>query len=84
MRHFVGISVACMLVAGCSRGDRQADALDRAANQSTPAAAAELHNQAAEIRESGSDSNLADPNSPAQNALQAAGNVSEPSNATHP
>jgi hypothetical protein len=73
---------ACLLMAGCSHereqngsGNDQASALDNAAQQSDPAAAKELRNQADEIRADGNDSNMAAPGSPAQNALQAAGNA---------
>lgn len=75
MRKAILIGVACMAMAACSKGDQQADALDQAASQSDPAAAAELHNQADAIRDGGDGSNVADPNSPAQNALQSAGNA---------
>ena len=80
MRHSMALLATCLLLAACSSSndraapaDTQANALDNAAQQSDPAAAAELQNQADAIRNSGSDANVADPNSPAQNALQSAG-----------
>ena len=77
------IGLACLSLAACSKGDQQADALDRAASQSDPAAAAELRNQADAIRDGGGGSNVADPNSPAQNALQSAGNAAAGSGGPH-
>lgn len=76
--------IACLLIgaaglSGCSKGNKQADALDKAAAQSDPAAAAELRNQADAIRDSDTNgaagANLAAPGSPAQEALQAAGDA---------
>ena len=75
MRKTMTISILCLALAACGKSDKQADALDRAASQSDPAAAAELRNQADAIRGSTDASNVADPNSPAQGALQAAGNA---------
>jgi uncharacterized lipoprotein len=75
MRKILIGAAACLLLAACGKADKQADALDQAASQSDPAAAAELHNQADVIRDSGDSSNVADAESPAQNALQAAGNA---------
>lgn len=75
------ILAACLIagaltLSGCGKGNKQADALDNAAAQSDPAAAAELHNQADAIRDRGANgSNVAAPGSPAQDALQAAGNA---------
>jgi hypothetical protein len=74
-KHFRFTLICCLLLAACARRDSQAEQLDRAASQSDPAAAAELHNQADAIRESGSDANVADPASPAQAAMQSAGNA---------
>ena len=86
MRHILPFLTLCLLATGCGRGEKQAAALDRAAEQSDPAAAAELRNQADAIRSSDSDANVADPNSPAQNALQTAGNAAarSPSNVSQP
>lgn len=72
MRHV--LLVAGLLgLAACKPHNAQADALDNAAAQATPAAAAEMRNQADAIRASGSTAPLADPNAPAQNAMAAAG-----------
>ncbi|MBW8910654.1 MAG: hypothetical protein JF564_01870 [Sphingomonas sp.] len=62
-----------LLLAACgkSAGDRTADQLDNAAEQSDPAAAAVLSNAADNLRENDPASPAAD----AQNALQAAGNA---------
>jgi hypothetical protein len=77
---------ACLLLAACERKNSQARQLDRAASQSDPAAAAELHNRADAIRENGSEANVADRGSPAQAAMQSAGNAAaqNPSNAARP
>ena len=75
MRAAIPVLLACLTLGACGRGHSQADQLDRAAAQSDPAAAAELHNQADALRDNGSDANVADPNGPAQAALQSAGNV---------
>jgi hypothetical protein len=60
---------------GCGSGHKQADALDRAADQSDPTAAAQLHNEADAIRDTGAEGNVSDAGSPAQAALQNAGNA---------
>jgi hypothetical protein len=69
------LCLTAFTLAGCGKGNKQADALDNAAAQSDPAAAAELHNQADAIRESGSNGDVAAADGPAQNALQAAGDA---------
>ena len=85
MRRAIPLIAACVALAACShRHEDPANALDNAAAQSHPAAAAELQNQANEIRANGSDANLADPNSPAQNAMQAAGNAAANSSTSQP
>lgn len=80
MRISIALAAACLMVSACGSnggqatgGNDQAGALDNAATQSDPAAAAELREQADAIRNSGSEADMADPNSPAQNALQSAG-----------
>ncbi len=73
MRKAFLILAATLPLAACGKGSSQADQLDKAAGQSDPAAAAELRNQADAIRDSGSDANVSAPDSPAQNALSAAG-----------
>jgi hypothetical protein len=63
-----------LALAGCggsSPGDNAADRLESAADQSTPAAANVLDNEADRIR----DSNVADENAAVQGAMQAAGNA---------
>ena len=86
MRKTLAILLCCTAVTACGKGAKQADALDRAAAQSDPAAAAELRNQAHAIRESGSEADMADPGSPAQAALQNAGNAAarDPASAARP
>lgn len=64
---------AALFLAGCGSGSRQADALDNAAAQADPAAAAAMRNSADQIRENGSDAALADPDGPAQQAMSEAG-----------
>jgi hypothetical protein len=83
MRKIMTIGATCLALAACSKGAQQADALDRAASQSDPTAAAELRNQADTIRDGSDGSNVADPNSPAQNALQSAGNAAAGSGGPH-
>lgn len=82
MRRAIPLIAACLFLGACHNSDQpgqgnasQADALDNAAQQSDPAAASVLRNEADDIRSNGTDANVADPNSPAQNALQAAGNA---------
>jgi uncharacterized protein YceK len=63
-----------LALSGCDKTATQADALENAAAQSDPAAAAELREQARAIR-NGSEADLSAPGSPAQSALQSAGNL---------
>lgn len=76
-RHLGMILLGGLALAACGKGEDTAKALDNAAAQSDPAAAAALNNQAEAIRDSDSDvdGDLSAPNSAAQNALQAAGNA---------
>jgi Tfp pilus assembly protein PilP len=70
------VLIAALALTACGKSNSQADQLDNAAKQSDPAAAAELHNQADFLREDkGSKTNISDPGSAAQNAMQAAGNA---------
>ena len=71
---------ALLLLASCHGNNGQAAALDRAAGQSDPAAAATLRNEADAIRANGTDTNSADPDAPAQAALAKAGSA----DVTHP
>lgn len=66
---------AALLLAACGKSSPQADALDNAAAQADPAAAAEMRNAADGIRENGSDANLSAPGSPAQAAMANAGDA---------
>ena len=66
---------ALILLGGCGRGSTQADALDNAAKQADPAAAATMRNEADQIRATGNDAALGDPNSAAQQAMSDAGNA---------
>ena len=75
MKRYIYWLAIPMLLASCSKGNEQAKALDRAASQSDPAAAATLRNQADALRNGDASSDIAAPGSPAQNALQAAGNA---------
>ncbi|WP_420138853.1 hypothetical protein [Sphingomonas sp.] len=93
MRAIPPILALCLALAACGSGSTgagptndQAGALDNAAQQSDPAAAAELRNQADDLRAEGTEGNVADPNSRAQQALQSAGNAAaaNPANATTP
>jgi hypothetical protein len=81
MRLFPCLSAALILSA-CGRASPQADALDNAATQADPAAAAAMRNEADQIRDTGNDAALADPNGAAQQAMsnagQAAANGAEP------
>ena len=56
-------------------GSNTSSKLEEAAEQSDPAAANVLLDQANAIEEQGDSGSLSDPNSPAQQALQAAGNA---------
>lgn len=82
----LSVIALALAVAACGKGNKAADALDNAAAQSEPAAATELHNQADEIRNSGSDDDVAAPNSSAQNAMQSAGDAASanPKNEARP
>jgi len=86
IRRIMAIGAVCLVLTACSKSDKQADALDRAATQSDPAAAAELRNKADAIRDRGDASNVAEPHSAAQNALQSAGNAAaaDPASAARP
>jgi len=64
---------AALALAACNKADTQADALDNAAAQADPAAAAAMRNQADAIRQGDSNANLSDPNGPAQAAMAKAG-----------
>ena len=69
---------ALLLLAACGGGSEAtstADKLDQAAEQSDPAAAAVLENAADQARESGTNTALGAPGSPAQDAMNAAGNA---------
>lgn len=78
------VLLAALALGACSKGASQADALDHAASQADPAAAAAMRNEADAIRASGSDANLADPNSPAQAAMARAGAAAAGTPATAP
>lgn len=86
MRREIPLMAACLILGACHHGtdqasaNDQAQALDNAAQQSDPAAAPTLRNQADEIRSNGAEANLSDPNSPAQNALQAGGKAAAADN----
>ena len=58
-----------------SRSENTAEALENAAEQSTPEAAAVLENQADQIRDQNVTAPIDAPGSPAQQALQEAGNA---------
>ena len=73
MRTTILLIAASLALGGCGKGSKQADALDHAAGQADPVAAAQMRNAADAIRDSGSDANLSDPNSPAQAAMANAG-----------
>ena len=73
MRKTAAPITALLLLAACHGNNGQASALDHAADQSDPAAADALRNQADAIRARGTDTNSADANSPAQAALANAG-----------
>ena len=71
--------VTLLMLAACggqqSASENTADQLDAAAEQSTPEAAAVLENQADSIRDRNAAAPAGQPGSPAQNALQDAGNA---------
>jgi hypothetical protein len=74
------VALAAILgLAACGQGqsaaENTADALENAAEQSTPEAAAILENEADRIRDQNVTAPLDAPGSPAQEALQAAGNA---------
>jgi hypothetical protein len=73
MNRFTPLLLGCLLLSSCSNHDDTANALDNAATQSDPTAAAELRNQADVIRNDGADADLASAASSAQIALEAAG-----------
>lgn len=68
-----------LLLAGCgapSPAENAADQLERAADQSDPAAATELENRAEAIRAAGTaPGNSSDPAGAVQNAMEAGGNA---------
>ena len=66
-------SAAIALLSAC--GSNTSSKLEEAAEQSDPAAANVLLDQANAIEEQGDSGSLSDPNSPAQQALEAAGNA---------
>jgi hypothetical protein len=69
---------AALGVAGCgqqSQAENTAEALDEAAEQSTPEAAAVLENRADQIRDQNVTAPIDAPGSPAQQAMQEAGNA---------
>jgi hypothetical protein len=78
MKHAAS-AIALLMLAACSghssndsAADAQADNLDNAAEQSTPAAADELHNQADAIRENGASGAPGQPGSSTQQAVDKA------------
>jgi hypothetical protein len=78
MRYAVP-ALALLALAACSdnssnraSADAQADALDNAADQSTPSAADVFENQADIIRDNGATGQPGEPGSSAQNAVNAA------------
>lgn len=79
MRQVPLAFAAVLTLASC--GDKTADRLDAAANQSDPAAAAVLRNEAAAASGGVSDTNLSAPDGDAQQALANAG---EAASATPP
>jgi len=77
---FASLLPVLMLTAACGHRDaaaeNTADLLDNAAEQSSPAAAAVLENEADAIRDNGTArGNVSDPNGTVQNAMQNAGNA---------
>ena len=76
--------LAALGLAACgsqSPAENSAQALENAAEQSTPEAAAVLENAADEIRESNSAAPISEPGSPGQKALEQAGAAQAPSKA---
>jgi hypothetical protein len=89
MLRTMPLIATCLFLAACNHGsdqaaqtNDQAGALDNAAQQSDPAAAPVLRNEAEDLRGNGSEANLSDPNSPAQNALEAAGKAAASNSST--
>jgi uncharacterized lipoprotein len=77
--RYAAPALALLILAGCSDNstnrqspDAQADALDNAADQSTPKAADVLENQADSIRENGATGAPGDPGSTTQQAVNKA------------
>ena len=71
-------SVAVLGLSACgqqSQAENTAAALENAAAQSTPEAAAVLENQAEAIREQNISAPISEPGSPGQQAMQEAGNA---------
>ena len=78
MRHPAFCLAPALILAACSGGasdkaDAQADTLENAAEQSTPAAAAVLENQADAIRENGAAGAPGQPGSSVQQTMNQAG-----------
>ncbi|HEX9955143.1 MAG TPA: hypothetical protein VGB48_08020 [Allosphingosinicella sp.] len=69
------LAFALAACGGSSEADNTAAALEDAASQSTPEGAAVLENAADQIREQNVTAPIAEPGSPGQQALQAAGNA---------
>jgi hypothetical protein len=72
------VLAAALSLAACggqSQAENTASALEEAAEQSTPAAAAVLENAADEIREQNVTAPIGQPGSPGQKAMEAAGNA---------
>lgn len=87
MRH-AAPAIALAILAACSgqssnnsAAEAQADNLDNAAEQSTPAAAAELHDQADAIRDNGATGAPGQPGSSTQQAMDKAGAAQAGANA---
>ena len=73
MNQAPALAITLLALAACgskSPNEAQADRLDNAAEQSTPAAAEVLHNAADEIRENGATGAPSEPGSTAQEALK--------------
>ena len=80
----VAVLLAALGLAACgpqSPAENTAEALENAAEHSTPEAAAVLENAAEEIRESNSTAPISEPGSPGQKALEQAGAAQAPSKA---
>ena len=74
----LGLSVAALAACGGNKGSQtknNVDALQNAADQSPPAAAEVLRNEADALRDQNIQVPPGDPNSPVQQAMNKAGNV---------